>query len=226
MGTSLTDNEIAFLRAAQELVACQEEVCALLARANGFPVSDLHRARWTHRLTEDGPIAGTDWNYYFHGMECDFANRKDGLYVRVDFGPGGRIDTFSGYGVLQFVMSSGARLPEFASLRTFLAAKPPPFDHASGSFDRARALEDRLEDLGLFEECDPELAALVERCTEKLPDGTRSVRLPDTMDEFMKMGAMCCSRRLVISASGRALIGASRSPGAQPPRLTPSNPPE
>lgn len=216
METSITEHERAFLRAAHELVATQEELCALLSRVTGLPVTDLHRARWTHRLAEDGPIAGTDWSYFFHGMECDFRSRKDGLYIRVDFGPGGRIDTFTGFGVLQFVMSSEARRPELSSLRLFLASKPPPFDHLSGSFDRAHALEVRLEKLGLFEQCAPDLAALVERCTVVLPDGTRSVQLPDTMDEFTAMGALCCSRRLVVSAAGCALIGSSRSPGAQP----------
>lgn len=77
------------------------------------------------------------------GMQLE--HLSDGRFLRVDFGPGGCLDTSTGWGVLQFVMASKVPWREFPELRAHLAGKPPPYDELSGSHERMVEIVDKLE---------------------------------------------------------------------------------
>jgi hypothetical protein len=89
---------------------------------------------------QSGSIAGSDWRYFFHGLECDLKNVCDGRFLRLDFGPNGRYDTFTGWGILQFIMTTKHPWHEFPELKAFLAAGPEPCNERSGSHHKMAGL--------------------------------------------------------------------------------------
>src|SRR5437879_2699245 len=96
--------EIGVLKACQELVHRQQEMLPLLAAALHVPEKEVFYTWALHKCKQHGDLEGTDWWYFFHGLECDLRNKADGRCLRIDFGPGGRVDTFTAWGVLQFIM--------------------------------------------------------------------------------------------------------------------------
>jgi len=146
-----TDIQYAFLCACQEVVLRQSELVPALARTlRVAPQEVFYHWAMPPRCRQTGTIAGSSWRFFFHGLECDLKN-PDGRFLRVDFGPGGRFDAFTGWGVLQFVMTSKAPWREYPELRRHLAEGLPPFDELSGSHERMVSLFSDLADLGLVE---------------------------------------------------------------------------
>lgn len=171
----ITNLENSFLVACQEVILRQQELVPALAETLGVQPGEVFY-HWVMppKCQRSGAIVGTDWRYFFHGLECDLKHLSDGRFLRVDFGPGGRFDTFSGWGVMQFVMVSQAPWREFPELRAHLAEKPPPFHELSGSHERMVAIVDKLEELrliepvglerGMVEERDPSKRAFWDAC--------------------------------------------------------------
>jgi hypothetical protein len=197
--------EYDFLRACHEVVLCQQELLPHLASAEGIRQEDLYYTWMTRRLEQLGYFLDGEWGYCFHGLECDLAHRSDGRFLRVDFGPQGRTDTFSGWGVLQFVMTSKAPWREFPELQAHLAAKPPPYNSWSGSYDRMATLWKRMEELGLVELADPELYSFVERHTTVEPGGRRVLSYPEDLPERTSLDTLV-SYLCVISAQGKQAL--------------------
>src|SRR5688500_7516416 len=61
---------------------------------------------WVQRRWRRGWFGNGEWQYFFHGVECDLRNTKDGRFLRVDFGPGGITTAFTAWGITQFIMTS------------------------------------------------------------------------------------------------------------------------
>lgn len=204
----LTRYEFGFLQACNEVVSCQQELIPVLAASLGIsPWEVFYLWAMFPNCEQTGEIKGTGWTYFFHGLECDLKH-QDGRFIRVDFGPGGRFDTFTGWGVLQFIMTSKPPFKEFAELREYLAGKPPPFDEYSGSFDRMTEIEDRLMSTGCVEPADPELCALKEKHTTKDDEGYLLISIPGDYGNPHKKeyyDILVCSR-LVLTAAGKKLI--------------------
>ncbi len=205
----LADLEYAFLCACQEAVQCQQELVPILAHSLGVEPNEIFY-HWSKppRCEQSGKIAGTDWNYYFHGFECNLKNTVDNRFLRIDFGPQGRFDTFSGWGVLQFVMTTKPPWKVFPDLQAFLAEKSPPFNELSGSHQKMMLLARRIAELKLVEAADPELCALIEKHTIIEPNGWHVVKLPApyndwTQPEFWD-AAVC--ERWVLSDLGKRVL--------------------
>ena len=102
----------AFIHACHELVRRQQELLPVLAETLSVAPQELYY-RWVERSFPGiehppdelwpyvGQIGGTPWHWFFHGLECDLRHAGDGRYVRIEFGPRGRTEIVSGYGVLQ-----------------------------------------------------------------------------------------------------------------------------
>ena len=106
----LSMQEFDVLAACQEAVARQHEMLPLLAETLRVPESEVFYTRAERRFQQHGDLEGTDWWYFFHGLECELRNRADGRILRIDFGPGGTVDTFTAWGVFQFIMRLSAAL--------------------------------------------------------------------------------------------------------------------
>jgi hypothetical protein len=123
----------------------------------------------------------------------------------VEFGPRGRLDTFSGYAVLQFVMTTRPPWAEFQDLQAHLAERDPPYDRHSGSYNRMCVLWDRMEQLGLVEPAAPDLCALVEAHTRILPVGGREIALPEHLTRQERFDCMVCHRSVLSPLAAKVL---------------------
>jgi hypothetical protein len=202
------DIEYAFLNACQEVVWRQQELVPALAKSLGVtPTEVFYHWVCPPRCEQVGTIASTEWRYFFHGLECDLRH-QDGRSLRVDFGPGGRFDTFTGWGVLQFIMTSKAPWKEFPELRTHLTDKSLPSDTAdrfSGNHKEMTVLVSRLEECGWIEVADADLCALTEQCTTIDSEGRRMVKLPKHLTGREVWDTMAC-HRLVLSDLGKQML--------------------
>ena len=193
-----------FLQAASNVVKTNREILTLLAQKLDVKTKEIFYLWAKRKIEQIGEFDGGEWRYFFHGLECDVIN-KDGRFLRIDFGPKGRIDTISGWGVLQYIMTSTSPWPVYTELQNFLADKPKPYDELSGSHTRMICLYDILEENGLVEPSDKDLCELVAQCTVATKEGN-IIELPKFMSVNEQFDAMVC-RRHIITEKGFAAIG-------------------
>jgi len=208
----VTELELSFLCACGEAVKRQQELVPLLADHLGvLPTEVLYHAVIPPGCEQLGFIAQTEWKYFFHGLECDLKNSQDGRFLRLDFGPNGRFDTFSGWGILQFIMTTKAPWRTFPSLQCFLAEKVPPYNEFSGSHEKMIQITKRLEELNCFEVADPKLCLVVEQSRILQPDGRELLSLPPELKNNPRClpDALVCGR-WILSDYGKQLIAGDR----------------
>jgi hypothetical protein len=207
---NITDLEYDFLSACQEAVIRQQELVPLLARQLDLQPEDVIFNWLKHKPGNNqlGMITGTDWRYFFHGLECDLKNIRDGRFLRLDFGPNGRYDTFSGYGILQFVMTTRFPWREFEALKLHLSDAPGPFTEYSGSHQRMNHILDHLLDFKLVKVADQDLCAIEKEHRQKYSGKLEFVPLePDDpyTTQVMSGNTHYCFN-LVLSESGMLLL--------------------
>jgi hypothetical protein len=197
--------EIEVLDACREVELRQREMLPLLASALAVPEEEVFYAWALRECTQRGELSRVPWLYFFHGLECDLKNLSDGRFLRMDFGPGGRVDTFTAWGVLQFIMTSRSPWVEYPSLKQRFAGAEAPFDQNSGGFHKFCATWDRVERQGCFEPAAPELVELEEKYATVGPDGIRCVSFPTGMPERKQIDCSVAQRSL-LTAHARQLL--------------------
>lgn len=208
----MTADDWELLSACFEVRARQLEMIGPLAEALGVREGEVFYLWAIHRqrCPQNGHIVRGPWRYYFHGYGCDLKNEADGRFLRYDFGPGGRADCLSSWGVLQFIMTTREPWQEFSGLRSRLAEKGPPYDEYCGDLFKVSAAWQRLEVFGCFEPADADLVEFVRRCTSVGPDGLNYLRFPDgAPDEIVVDAAV--ARRSVLTARASELVNAGRT---------------
>jgi hypothetical protein len=206
-GCPLNPSEIGVLKACHEVVTRQQELLPLLAKAVGVPEREVWYTWAFRRCKQSGRVGESGWSYFFHGIECDLKH-ADGRFLRLDFGPKGRMDTFTAWGVLQFIMTSAPPWSEFVDLKQHLAERGPPFNELSGSFSKMVAIWAALEARGAFEPADPELVAFQARYTTIGPEGITYVTLPPGTSDEVQVDCMV-AHRPILSAVGHHLLDAN-----------------
>jgi hypothetical protein len=200
--------ELDFLRACYEVTARQKELVPLLAETLQVQPEEVFY-EWAQGTCEQiGQIPETNWYYFFHGLECSLKNREDDRGLRVDFGPGGRIDTFTGWGVMQFAMASKPPWRVFPALREHFSYRCSITKNQSGDHGKMTTLENKLLKAGYIKICDPELYAFVhahrtremQKVVLTLPDGTH---------ERTRIDCTVCDR-LKISNRGQRTLGVAQ----------------
>jgi hypothetical protein len=194
----------------QCLVACDQSIqyrqplLAELASSLHVQPAELYyqwvEQRWRHGAFRDG-----EWQYFFHGVECDLRNPKDGRFLRIDFGPRGITTAFIAWGVTQLIMTSKAPWREFPQLQSYLAEGSPPYNERSGSLERAGILFDKLEETGLITTAAPELLELEKRYTSRNGEGIAVVRLPEWVSERQRLDIHVANRN-IITEKGKSLL--------------------
>jgi hypothetical protein len=121
------------------------------------------------------------------------------------------MDTFTSWGVAQFVMTSKSPWPDFPDLKAYLANRLPPYDEHSASLERAGALGDHLERAGLIEPADRELLAIAERYTTLNTEGIPTLRLPRGTSDRMYFDISVAQRKLITEAGKRILSEAGEA---------------
>jgi hypothetical protein len=179
----------------------------LVARALGVAESEVFYT-WAFRRCKQRWTLAVNWNCFFHGLECDLENTADGRLLRLDFGPGGRVDTFTMWGVLRFVMTSAAPWPEYPDLRREFSE--------SGTWTNTTAIEavwDRLDELGMFQEADEELAEFEESYASIGPDGLRHVNYPPGTPETVQADCSV-AHRVVLTPLAHGVLDERLVPGS------------
>ena len=136
--------ELRVLEACAEVVRRQHEMLPQLAAALQVPADRVFYTWALRRGIKPGKLADANWNYFFHGYECDLRNDRDGRLLRIDFGPGGRVGILNDYGLLRFIMTAVSPWQEFPDLRTHLEAGVPYTDPSSGAYRKLTAIWGRL----------------------------------------------------------------------------------
>jgi hypothetical protein len=203
--SELTALDLDVLEVCQEVIQRQHELLPLLAQVLGVPPEEVWYTWALRRCRQSGVIAGTDWSYFFHGHECDVKNKKDGRFLRYDFGPGGRVDTITAWGILQFIMTTTSPWSELAELKATFAKGPPPFDQYSGDFHRMGTVWDHFRASGVLERANPELIAFEQQYTTTLPGGSRFIKFPAGTPERTQVDCSVAHRER-ISAVGYELL--------------------
>ncbi len=195
------------LTACNEMIMRIREVLPLLESAVGIYQGAVFYTWAFRRCKQSGKIPVALWSYFFHGYECDLKNSSDGRFLRIDFGPGGRSDTFTAWGVLQFIMTSAEPWSQFDELKLFFAKNSPPFDQFSGNSHKIYDIWDILEDEGCFETADERLVQLEAQYTTVNSIGIRYVKFPTTVSEKTQIDCSVAHRK-IISQHGHDLVKA------------------
>ncbi len=199
--------------ALKSLTACNEmtnrirEILPLLESTVGTYQGEVFYTWAFRRCKQSGEIPDTSWSYFFHGYECDVKNTSDGRFLRIDFGPGGMTDTFTAWGVLQFIMTSVEPWSRFDDLKLFFAKNNPPFDQFSGNSDKIYDIWDILKDEGCFETANKKLVQLKKQYTSVNPIGIRYIKFPATVSQKTQFDCSVAHRK-IISQHGHDLIKA------------------
>lgn len=186
--------DLGVLEACQEVVSRQHEMLPLLATALRVPEDQVFYTWAFRRCKQRGRLEGAEWVYFFHGLECDLENVSDGRFLRIDFGPRGRVDTFTAWGVIQFLMTSVPPWREFPQLKAYFAKSVPPSERISGSFTKLLPVWDRLEAKGAFERADPSLLELRAKHTVQCPDGFY-IHFPPEVSEETRIDCSVADRQ-------------------------------
>ncbi len=203
----LTPVELRVLEACQEVTVRQSELIPRLAETLGVSEGAVFYTWALRRCKQSGTVNDTDWRYFFHGLECDLENVADGRFLRIDFGPGGRLDTFTAWGVLQFIMTSKPPWPEFPDLQQQFAENGPPYDLYSGSFTKLLDVWNRLGAHGVFQQAAPNLVRFQAEHTSLGADGLRYLRFPPDTSEETRVDCTV-AHRLCLSGLGHRILQA------------------
>jgi hypothetical protein len=209
---------VRLLSAAAALVQRQREVGGLLAGHLGVAPEGVFYHWAFRRCRQRGEIPETQWRYFFHGLECDL-HHADGRALRVDFGPRGRLDTFSEWGLAVFVAHSRAPWTEFADLAGHARGHGSPEDRVASISRACEPAFLSLEHQGLIELADPSLLAWAASHTRKNSAGLAVFSPPTGVPEEVVVDSSVAGRRC-ISAAGWRLLGRGGAE-AGPPRRTP-----
>lgn len=161
--------------------------------------------QWVQQRWRRSCFGNGEWQYFFHGVECDLRNTKDGRFLRVDFGPGGITTAFIAWGMTQFIMTSKTPWREFPELQSYLAEGPPPYSERSGSLERTGILFDKLEENGLITTAAPELLALQRQYTSQNSEGITVVHLPEWVSERQNLDIHVANRK-ILTDKGKSLL--------------------
>jgi hypothetical protein len=201
----MEDIELRVLQACQEVVVRNNELFPLLETAVGVKKQEVFYAWALRKCKQRGNLTHTPWSYYFHGLECDLKNLTDGRFLRIEFGPEGRIDTFSGWGVLQFIMTSVPPWSQFNDLKNYFTKSNPPFNQFSGDFDKFSPVWDKLEDKGYFEVADEKLIQLQEHYIHTDSEGIQHVKFPPDISERTQIDSSVAHRK-TLSRYGHQIL--------------------
>jgi hypothetical protein len=194
--TSFAASEIDLLHACQEVVVRSHEMTKPLAETLGVPVGEVFYTWAFRRCRQSGALAGGTWQYFFHGLECDLRNTADGRVLRIDFGPGGSLDTFTAWGVANYIRHAIPPWSEFKMLKQYY----------EGSKFGDDSLWDSAAAKGAFDRADQSLMDLRAKCTTTGPDGIQRIVWPPEISEKAIVDSSV-AHRCRLSALARKSLG-------------------
>lgn len=191
----MSHESVLFLQAAANLVRFQESVLAHFEVVTGMSAYDYWIRKRVGRARGQQSPECAPWRFWFHGLEVEAAH-SDGRHLRIELGPDGMTNVFTGWSVAIHVVDSRPPWPAYAELKAFLKAKD--------SVDQGRAseLEQALLELGMFGRADPTLFALRQRYSLPDREGTMRLEIPPEFRPTTVEDTVLCER-LVLTEKGR-----------------------
>ena len=193
-GIHLSTIELELLGACRDVTERQHEMLPALAQMMGVVEEEVFYTWAFRRCRQRWKLDGTDWRVFFHGLECDLENLSDGRLLRLDFGPGGGVNTFTMWGVLQFVMTSTAPWVEYTALKHRFAAVGSPTNGFGGDMAAIDQVWDQLEAKGVFQPADRALMDFQAQWTVIGSDGLRRIHYPPATSETTRMDCSVAHR--------------------------------
>ena len=186
-----------FLQAAKALVEIQQRLFDRAKITLGMSAYDF----WIRRVGEpevrkrlDNDITDSEWRYQFHGLELDAVHLHDDRFARLELGPRGMTNVFSGWSIGVFVVSTRPPWPTFTRLRNHLYHSP-----RHPHFQRLSQLKDALIEQGLFVFADPELFDLRNKYTENTENG-RIIDIPEGLQPEVSSDVWLCDRYVLADS--------------------------
>jgi Domain of unknown function (DUF6896) len=202
--------ELGVLTACYEASLRRREMISMLADAIGVSADEVFytwmmRRKWLlDHYGQHRRLGTSGWAYFFHGYECDLRH-DDGRLLRYDFGPGGRVDTFTAWGVLQFVMTSMLPWSDYSDLKVWLRGTEAAPARFAGDLGKMGVVWDTLATRGIFQPAAPDLVALQAHYTSVGPDGLTYIRFPRETPETTIIDC-AVAHRLVLSPIGVRIL--------------------
>ena len=177
-----------FVEAARALVEIQESLFDRFETFVGISAYDFWvKQQMPNRLNDD--LRDDFWQFNFHGLELDVDSRTDKRFARLELGPGGMTNVFSGWAIGVFVVCASKPWPIFPKLRSrFKRSGRVPF------FQPCAELERLARQAGHFSYANQELLDLKQRFTRRCDDGSSVIDIPDTMSTGHPLDVFLCDR--------------------------------
>lgn len=196
-----------FLRAAAESIRNQSTLLECLRDELGTdPYGYFFLRSWEKdyradgvQSRQEGVTADGQWSWFSHGLEIDFENVADGRKLRVEFGPAGRRDAFSGASVALFACTSSPPWGAYPKLAAFLRCAEGEAD-----YERYSALIESGIQQGFVAHADPDLVALRDAYTLTNADGYPEIAIPGDQMPADSNDILTCDR-LVLTERARRL---------------------
>lgn len=178
----VTNNQIQkvkseILRACNTLLGYQKELVSLLASEFQIKKEEVFYIWAFRKCKQRGILLNTEWRYIFHGLECDFIN-TDGRFLRVDFGPNGTLETFTPWGVFQFINTSKWPWLEFPDLKQYLSDHNSNNQQNNAAYNKLLSLFEGLEKDNLIKVADEKLIEYSNKFTTYDKEGICHVIFP------------------------------------------------
>ncbi len=206
---NLTSVELNVLTACQEALQEKQKLIHLLSKTFRLEPQNIFYHWINGKLPQHGYLSNKQWKYFFHGLECDLRH-QDGRFIRMEFGPGGRIDTFTDWGIYKYITSFKKHWLTSIDVDSYLAklmASPESLDN----YQKTSLIVNRLKDLKLLVPVAPELAKELNGCHVKTFGASEMVvQLPKHLTDRKYFDTRVCNR-LIIAAKGWQLLPATAS---------------
>lgn len=186
--------KIDLLIACYEYCKYQEEMLYTLGKNLEISPKDIFFT-WAYRKCRQSGTFKDNWSYFFHGLDCDLKNIADGRFIKLEFGPYGKVGYFTIRGVLQFVINSCFPWPNFSNFKKKMGID------ISILVDKFLIQWYELLEEGIFTVADPSLLMLEEQFTTIDENGLRKVEFPKEIPEDMQISCSV-AHRIKISESG------------------------
>lgn len=208
---NLTSVELNVLTACQDALQEKQKLILLLAKTFHLEPQNIFYHWINGKLPQHGYLSNKQWKYFFHGLECDLRH-QDGRFLRMEFGPGGRIDTFTDWGIYKYITSFRKHWLTSIEVDTSVAKMTSAASSESlDPYQKISLIVNRLKDLKLLVPVAPELAKELNGCHVKTFGANEMVvQLPKHLTDRKYFDTRVCNR-LIISATGWQNLPASTS---------------
>jgi hypothetical protein len=138
----------------KDLLNYQSILAERLARQLNVAVPVLIEMWNNRKIEQTGMLQEKDWEYFFHGLNTvDFYSTSDCREIRLDFGPEGRTDCFTGYGWGIFIMRAVPPWEDYMKAKDYIRDKK--IDN-SASFSKVLKVFKKIKKRKLIKEIEHE----------------------------------------------------------------------